>query len=38
MIEGVLASIGITGALAAALELGLLGLAVKEGYDLITGK
>ena len=34
MIEGILTAIGITGAVAAVVELALIGLAVKEGYDL----
>ena len=38
MIEGILTSIGLTGAMAAIVELALLGLAVKEGYDLAVAQ
>lgn len=38
MITELLLSLGITGAVAAAVELGLFALAIKEGYDLTLGR
>lgn len=37
MISEILSAIGIVGVIAGALELGLIGLAIKEGFDLVTG-
>lgn len=37
MIAEILGTIGIEGVLGGAIELGLIGLAIKEGFDLVTG-
>lgn len=36
VVAEVLAAVGIGGAIASAVELGLAGLAVAKGYDLIS--